>query len=79
MGYPVVGDPVYGFKKQKIKTNGQLLHAHKLSLTHPSTGERMTFTAPLPDVFKEILEKLYAKYGVGKEESLFAPSTVIRE
>lgn len=79
MGYPVVGDPVYGFKKQKIKTDGQLLHAHKLSLTHPSTGERMTFTAPLPTVFQEILEKLYAKYGVEKEETLFAPSTIIRE
>jgi 23S rRNA pseudouridine1911/1915/1917 synthase len=79
MGYPVVGDPVYGFKKQKIKTDGQLLHAHKLSLTHPSTGERMTFTAPLPTVFQEILEKLYAKYGVKKEETLFAPSTIIRE
>ena len=79
LGYPVVGDPVYGFKKQKIKTDGQLLHAQKLSLSHPSTGERMTFTAPLPTAFQEILEKLYAKYGVDGLEFLTVPSTVVRE
>ncbi|MBR1677091.1 MAG: RluA family pseudouridine synthase [Clostridia bacterium] len=61
MGHPVVGDPVYGYAKQAFKLNGQLLHAEKLELTHPSTGERMTFTAPLPDYFKEVLKKLDKK------------------
>lgn len=79
LGNPVVGDPVYGFKKQKFKTDGQLLHAQKLTLTHPSTGERMTFTAPLPAAFQEILEKLYAKYGVEKDLELERPSAVVRE
>ncbi len=64
MGHPVAGDPVYGYKKQKLKTNGQLLHAQRLELTHPSTGERMVFTAPLPPVFEEILQKLCRQYGV---------------
>lgn len=64
MGYPVVGDPVYGFKKQKLKTEGQLLHAQRLELTHPTTGERMTFHAPLPPTFLEILKKLCRQYGV---------------
>lgn len=79
LGHPVAGDPVYGFKKQKIKTDGQLLHAQKLSLSHPSTGERMIFTAPLPAVFQEILEKLYAKYGGERLAFLTAPSSVERE
>lgn len=58
IGHPIVGDPVYGFKNQKFKLNGQLLHAYKLELTHPSTGERMTFEAPLPDYFQAVLSKL---------------------
>jgi 23S rRNA pseudouridine1911/1915/1917 synthase len=58
MGHPVVGDPVYGVKKQKFKLNGQLLHAQKLILTHPRTGEEMTFEAPLPDYFLSVLETL---------------------
>jgi 23S rRNA pseudouridine1911/1915/1917 synthase len=63
MGHPCVGDPVYGYKKQKYKLSGQLLHAIELSLTHPRTGERMTFHAPLPEEFQSILEKLSRHYG----------------
>ena len=66
LGHPVAGDPVYGYKKQKIKADGQLLHAWQLQLTHPSTGERMTFNAPLPPAFQEILDKLCNQYGVEK-------------
>lgn len=56
--HPVVGDPVYGRKNQKIKLNGQLLHAARLSFDHPKTGERMTFEAPLPDYFEKVLKDL---------------------
>lgn len=59
LGHPVVGDPVYGVKKQKFKLNGQLLHAWRLTLTHPATGEQMTFEAPLPDYFAAVLNKLH--------------------
>ncbi len=58
LGHPVVGDDVYGIKKQRFALNGQLLHACRLELTHPATGERMTFTAPLPGYFEEVLIKL---------------------
>ena len=58
LGHPVVGDPVYGYKTQKFKLNGQLLHAFRLELTHPRSGERMTFEAPLPDYFQAVLAKL---------------------
>ncbi|MBQ8230001.1 MAG: RluA family pseudouridine synthase [Clostridia bacterium] len=64
LGHPVAGDPVYGYKKQKLKTDGQLLHAWRLRLTHPTTGEEMTFFAPLPEAFSEILDKLCKRYGV---------------
>lgn len=58
IGHPVVGDPVYGYKAQKFKLNGQLLHAYKLRLVHPDTGESMEFTAPLPDYFEKVLKSL---------------------
>ncbi|MBQ8319377.1 MAG: RluA family pseudouridine synthase [Clostridia bacterium] len=66
LGNPVVGDPVYGFKKQKFSLKGQVLHAYQLELTHPTTGERMTFNAPLPPYFQELLEKLCKIYSVDK-------------
>lgn len=56
--HPVVGDPEYGFKNQKFNLNGQLLHAGKLVLSHPSTGQEMVFTCPLPDYFEKVLKIL---------------------
>ena len=64
LGHPVVGDPVYGYKKQKFDLNGQLLHAKTLELTHPTKGDRMIFNAPLPTAFLQILEKLERIYQV---------------
>lgn len=64
IGHPVVGDPLYGFHRQKFDLKGQLLHAYKLILTHPTTGKRMEFTAPLPDYFQGLLDKLGRQYGV---------------
>ena len=64
LGHPVACDPVYGYKKQKLKADGQLLHAWQLRLTHPTTGEEMQFNAPLPTAFKEILIKLCKQYAV---------------
>lgn len=58
LGHPVVGDPVYGIKKQKFALNGQLLHAARLEFVHPSTGRTMSFEAPLPDYFEGVLKKL---------------------
>ena len=69
MGHPVVGDPVYGYKKQKFSLNGQLLHAYSLSFKHPTTGEEMSFAAPIPPYFAELLEKLNKIYGVNLDIS----------
>lgn len=60
MGHPIVGDKAYGFKNQKYNLNGQLLHAYKLVLTHPTTKKRMEFVAPIPDYFAKILQILKA-------------------
>lgn len=57
-GHPVVGDTVYCRRKPPFETHGQMLHAGKLILNHPATGEKMEFTAPLPEYFERILEKL---------------------
>ncbi len=58
IGHPIVGDKVYGFAKQKFNLEGQLLHAIKLELTHPTTKERMTFSCEMPQYFVETLKKL---------------------
>ena len=55
--HPIVGDEVYGGSTALYK-NGQLLHARQLVLTHPISGERMTFEAELPEYFENVLEKL---------------------
>ncbi len=58
IGHPVVGDTVYGYKNQKFKLGGQLLHAIKLEFTHPRTNKLVSFYAPLPDYFENVLTKL---------------------
>ena len=68
LGHPVAGDTTYGYKKQKLGVDGQLLHAKRLTLKHPTSGEEMTFNAPLPTLFLEILQKLCDKHGVDKRE-----------
>ncbi len=58
LGHPIVGDPVYGFKKQSFALKGQLLHAYSISFDHPRTKERLTFTCEPPDDFKKVLKTL---------------------
>lgn len=56
--HPIIGDAVYGRKKQRFKTHGQVLHAFRLQLEHPITGEKMKFETDVPDYFKKLLEEL---------------------
>lgn len=58
IGHPVVGDPVYGMKRGPNAGTGQYLHARRLAFTHPTTGERMEFTAPLPEKFQSTLDAM---------------------
>ena len=64
-GHPLLGDEVYGggskipFEKRHAPLlDGQILHAKRLTLTHPRTGERMTFECELPENFKRLLSIL---------------------
>ena len=58
LGHPIVGDKTYGIKNQKFNLEGQLLHAYKLELTHPTTGKRMSFECEIPEYFNSLLNKL---------------------
>ena len=58
LGHPVVGDKAYGYKNQRFKLDGQLLHAKRLEFKHPHTGETMSFESELPEYFKKVLNLL---------------------
>ena len=55
LNHPIIGDKLYGREEKGLA--GQLLHAYKLSFTHPRTGEVLTFEAPIPTYFQEFLDK----------------------
>jgi len=54
IGYPIVGDRVYGVYHPDLK--GQLLHAKKIIFNHPRTNEKLSFEIPLPDYFANFLQ-----------------------
>ena len=62
IGHPVLGDTVYGgdrcraAKEHAKYISGQALHAYRLELDHPRTGERMSFEAPLPENMTRLIE-----------------------
>ncbi|MCP3965699.1 MAG: RluA family pseudouridine synthase [Lentisphaerae bacterium] len=57
IGHPVVGDKVYGGNRL-IFAPRQMLHAWKLKIPHPVTGELVEFTAPLPDDFDDLVRNM---------------------
>ena len=56
IGYPLVGDSLYGPKKLRYGDK-QYLHAKELSFIHPISKERLFFNSEIPQYFKEFLEK----------------------
>lgn len=58
IGHSIVGDTLYGIKKEKFNLNGQLLHAKTIGFVHPRTGKMMKFTSDIPEYFENVLEKL---------------------
>lgn len=64
IGHPLLGDPTYGGDKTRFQSlhkdciKGQCLHAKELHLTHPRTGEYMSFTTELPQYFQKTLDLL---------------------
>jgi 23S rRNA pseudouridine1911/1915/1917 synthase len=67
IGHPVVGDKLYGGKRERKrfmeKPQRQLLHAWKLSFSHPRTGERLAFEASLPDDIRRFIAERKQEIG----------------
>jgi 23S rRNA pseudouridine1911/1915/1917 synthase len=76
MGHPVVGDPLYGSRRELSRTlvregersavRRQMLHAWRLGFVHPFTGEPMQFESPLPEDMERLIADLEG--GSGKAE-----------
>ncbi|MDO5718553.1 MAG: RluA family pseudouridine synthase, partial [Tissierellia bacterium] len=62
IGNPIVGDSVYGRKKEKINVEHQLLHSHYLEFIHPMTGQTLKLNAKPDNCFINSLEKLNLRY-----------------
>lgn len=61
IGHPIVGDDVYGYKKQRFNLSGQALHSKLLGLVHPSKKVYMEFEAPVPEYFEKLMKVLKEK------------------
>ena len=58
IGYPIVGDQLYGHKRQGLNINRQALHSYVLGFVHPSSKKYMEFSAPLPQDMQELIDCL---------------------
>lgn len=73
-GFPLIGEPVYRNDRNepKIPFHRQALHAQSLAFTHPHSGERLQFTADMPDDLQQLLARLRdpaaRKAGIGQAE-----------
>ena len=65
LGAPLVGDDLYGKESEDIERHA--LHSHALVLPHPSTGEELFLSAPLPEDMRSLAEKLFQKEDIDGE------------
>jgi 23S rRNA pseudouridine1911/1915/1917 synthase len=64
LGHPIVGDPIYSSNRSVgVNLSGQALHAWKLTLQHPISGEWIEAVAPVPNEFTKLLEVLRHRVG----------------
>ncbi len=73
LGRHILGDVLYGFKSKKDTINRVLLHAYKLYLTHPSTGLKMEFVAP---IFPDMQDFIYRKFNQGEIDEKIEPNII---
>jgi 23S rRNA pseudouridine1911/1915/1917 synthase len=57
IGHSIIGDQTYGNSRQ-LHIERQMLHAWKLKIPHPATGELMSFESPIPDDFQQIIDEM---------------------
>ncbi len=60
LGHPLLGDETYARVSRQTPSGRLMLHARRLGFTHPVSGERMVFTAPVPPEFKTWLPEGFA-------------------
>ncbi len=60
IGHPLTGDSTYG-GAARYGLDRQFLHAHRLAFGHPRSGERLSFTSPLPEDLAAALEAAHAE------------------
>ena len=58
LGHPVVGDKEYGYKSNKFKLEGQLLHAYNIEFIHPTLNKKLKFSVDIPEYFNKVLKSL---------------------
>jgi 23S rRNA pseudouridine1911/1915/1917 synthase len=66
IGHPIVGDALYGGVHKRVANDVRavqrltrpFLHAERLAFTHPRTGERLSFEAPLPEDLESVLRDI---------------------
>lgn len=58
LGYPVVGDKIYGYRRQQLLKDRHFLHAHQLDFKHPNTDEALSLEVPLPEDLMALLKQL---------------------
>ena len=58
IGHPILGDDVYGPARCPYRLTGQTLHAMTIGFIHPTSGDYMEFSAPLPAYFRKLLDRL---------------------
>ncbi|WP_297435003.1 RluA family pseudouridine synthase [uncultured Clostridium sp.] len=62
ISHPLLGDTVYGLKRQKLVSTGQALHAKKLGFIHPATKKYIEFNSELPEYVKDLIKKFGGSY-----------------
>jgi len=73
LGRHILGDVLYGFKSKRDTINRVYLHAYKLYLTHPSSGERVEFVAPLFSDMRYFIDK---NFNQGEINERINPTTI---
>jgi len=58
IGHPLVGDRVYGLRKQRLALDRQFLHAARIAFALPGSGQTVEFTSPLPEDLQKLLSTL---------------------
>ncbi len=58
IGFPIVGDQLYGRRRQGLNINRQALHSYVLGFVHPESKKYMEFSAPLPKDMQELIDYL---------------------